>query len=63
MSRHAQIPKQHFAISLQYLKKEVGKEPDFLHADKHESFLQVDLNTLGYNISLLMNIIKHSEIN
>ena len=26
-----------FAISLQYLKKEVSNEADFLHADKHES--------------------------
>ena len=31
-----------FAISLQYLKKEVSDEVDFLYADKHESFLQID---------------------
>ena len=29
-----------FAISLQHLKKEVTDEVDFLHADKHESFLK-----------------------
>ena len=29
-------------ISLQYLKKEVRDKVDFLHADKHESFLQID---------------------
>ena len=36
--RHAQITQnQKFAISLQYLKKEVNDEVDFLHADKHEN--------------------------
>ena len=39
---------------LKYLKKEVRDEVDFLHADKHQSFLQVNFNTLGikgsYNI-------------
>ena len=29
-----------FAISLQYLKKEVRDEVGFLHVDKHQSFLQ-----------------------
>ena len=28
-------------MSLQYLKKYVRDEADFLHADKHESFLQI----------------------
>ena len=43
MARHAQITQNNkFAISLQYLKKEVSDEVDFLHADKHESFLQID---------------------
>ena len=27
---------------MQYLKKEVSDEVDFLHADKHESCLQID---------------------
>ena len=31
-----------FAISLQYLKKEMSVEVDFLHADKYESLLQID---------------------
>ena len=31
-----------FAMSLQYLKKEVRDEVTFLHVDKHQSFLQVD---------------------
>ena len=29
-------------MSLQCLKKQVSNEVDFLHADKHESFLQID---------------------
>ena len=43
VARHAQIIQNNkFAISLQYLKKEVSNEADFWHADKHESFLQSD---------------------
>ena len=30
------------AISLHYLKKDMSDEVDFLHADKQESFLQID---------------------
>ena len=41
MARHAQITENNkFAISLQYLKKQVSAEVDFLDAGKHESFLQ-----------------------
>ena len=39
-----------FAITLQQLKKEVS---DFLHADKHESFLQVDT-------MILMEMVQYS---
>ena len=31
--------KNKFGISLQYLKKELSDEIDFLHEDKHESLL------------------------
>ena len=40
---------------------------DFLHADKQQSFLQVDFNTLSIKVfykmilSLLMGMIKHSQ--
>ena len=40
----------------------------FLHADKHQSFLQVNFNTLGIKVSykvilsLLKAMIKHSQI-
>ena len=43
-----------FANSLQYLKKEVSDEVDFLHADKHESLLEIDT-------MILMGMIKHSK--
>ena len=36
------IQNKMFAISLQYLKKQGSDEVDFLHADKHESFLLID---------------------
>ena len=32
-------------MSLQYLKKEVKDEIDFLHVEKHRSFLKVCFNT------------------
>ena len=56
-----------FAMSLQYLKKEVRDEVDFLDVDKHQSLLQIDFNTLDINVSykmilsLLMGMIKHSQ--
>ena len=45
----------------------MSDEVDFLHADKHESFLQFDFNTLDIKLlytvilSLLMDMIKHSQ--
>ena len=43
LARYAQITKNNkFAISLQYLKKEASDAVDFLHANKHEIFLQID---------------------
>ena len=40
---------------MQYLKKEVNDEDKhFLHADKHESLLQIDT-------MILMGIVKHSQ--
>ena len=40
-----------FVMSLQYLKNEVREEVDFLHRDKHQSFLQADLNILSIKVS------------
>ena len=36
-----------FAMSLEYLEKENRDEVDFMHADKHQNFLQVDFKTLS----------------
>ena len=44
MARQAQITQNNmFAISLQHVKKEVSDAVDFLHADKNESMLQIDI--------------------
>ena len=53
---YPKLPKitQRFPISLQYFKKQVSDEVDFLHADEHESLLQID--TL-----ILMGMVKHSQ--
>ena len=54
-------------MPLQYLKNEVRYEVEFLHADKHQSFLQVDFNILSIKVfykvilSSLMGIIKHFQ--
>ena len=46
MVKHSQSSQDSkFAMSLQYLRKEV--KVDFLHSDKHQSFLKVYFNTLG----------------
>ena len=43
VARHAQSTQNNkYVVSLQYLKKELSYEVDVLHADKHESLLQVD---------------------
>ena len=52
MIKHSQSPQNSkFAMSLQYLKKEVRDEVDFLDAEKHQSFQQVDFNILGIKVS------------
>ena len=38
-------------MSLQYLRDKVRDEADFLHVDKHQSFLQIDFNTLDIKVS------------
>ena len=55
MARHADITQNNkFAVSLQYLKKELIDEVDFLHADTHESLPQIDS-------MILMGMVKHSQ--
>ena len=54
-------------MSLQYLEEEVRNEVDFLHADKHQNFLQVDLKTLSIKffykgmLSLMMGMCAQSN--
>ena len=54
-------------MSLQYLKMKIRGEVEFLHADKRQSGLQVDFNTLSIKVSykvilsLLMSMMKHSQ--
>ena len=43
-----------YSFFLQHLKKEVSDEVDFVHADKHESLLQID-------IMILIGIPMHSQ--
>ena len=58
MVKHSQSSQNSkFAMSLQYLKKEVKDEVDFLHADKYQSFLKVYFNTLGIKFSYKADII------
>ena len=55
VARHAQIThKKKFAVSLQYLKREVNDEVDFLHAGKHENSLQIDT-------MILIEMVKHFQ--
>ena len=55
VTKHAQNTQNNkFAISLQYLKKDVSDENDFLHADKHKGLLQIDT-------MILMEIVRHSQ--
>ena len=53
VARHAQIiQNKKFDIPLQYLKRQVNDEVDFLHAGKHENLQQIDTMTL-------MEMVKH----
>ena len=55
VARHAQITQNgKFAISLQYLKKEMSNKVDFLHTNKYESLLQIDT-------MILMGVVKYSQ--
>ena len=55
MIKHSQNTQSNkFAISLQYLKKEVRNGVHFLHADKHQSFCKLAL-------SFLMEVAGHVQ--
>ena len=44
-------------MSLQYLKKDLKDEVDFLHANKHQRFLKVYFDTLGIKVSYKIDVI------
>ena len=55
MGKHSQSTQSNnFAISLQYLKKEVRDEVHFMHADKHQSLYKVAL-------SFLLEVARHVQ--
>ena len=55
VTKHTQSTQNNkFVIFLQYLKKDVSDEVDFLHADKHKGLLQIDT-------MILMEIVRHSQ--
>ena len=59
MIKHSQsIQSNKFAISLQYLKKEIRGGVYFLHADKHQKFLQVGISPSGENDQTCLKYLK-----
>ena len=50
-----------FPMSLEYVKKEVRDKVDFLHADKRQSFPQVDFISYKVILLLSMSMMKHSQ--
>ena len=50
-------------MSLQYFKKEGRDEVDFFAAVKHQSFLQVDFNTLSIKVSYKVILSLLSDCN
>ena len=44
-------------MSLQYLRKEVKEEVDFLRADKHQSFAKLHFNTWDIKVFYKVDII------
>ena len=63
MARHDQISQNtKFAIFLQYFKKEVSDEINFLSADRHASFLQIDTMIYDWGWSSIPNIYKIASL-
>ena len=59
MARHAQITQYNMlGISLQYFKKKLSDEVDFLHAHENESFPQIDIVIFDGNSQAFPNFPK-----
>ena len=58
MVKHSQSSQNSkFAVSLQYLRKEVKDEVNFLQANKHESLLNISFNILVIKVSYKVDVI------
>ena len=58
MVKHSQSSQNSkFAVSLQYLRKEVKDEVNFLQADEHESLLNISFNSLVIKVSYKVDVI------
>ena len=58
MVKHSQSSQNSkFAVSLQYLRKEVKDDVNFLQADKHESLLNISFNSLVIKVSYKVDVI------
>ena len=63
MNRHVQIIKNNkFAISLQHVKREVSDAVNILHADKHESLLQIDTKIFRWVRSSIPKVPKKASL-
>ena len=64
MARDAHITQNNkVAISLQYIKREVSDEIDFLYADKHESSQQIDIMIFDGDGQILLKFPKYQICN
>ena len=68
MVKHSQNSQSSkFALPFRQFQKGAGDVVNFLHANKYQSFLQIDFNTLSIKVfykvilSLLMGMIKHCQ--
>ena len=62
-AKHVQSTQNNkYAISLQYLKKGVSNEVDFLHSNKHQKFLHPDKhhNFLQFDGTFCMGLARHT---
>ena len=55
-------PNNKFIISLQHVKNEVSEAVDFLHADKHESLLQIDTKIFWWVWSSIPEVPKKASL-
>ena len=63
MVKHSQSSQNSkLAMSLQYLKKELRDEVDFLHLDKHQSFNKLALSFLMEVVKLVQSMQNRNSV-